>query len=142
MARLLLLSVIGAVLFWSNEPLSADALYWASEQSGDIHSANLNGTNEKVVLTVNQGFFPTGLAIDGSAGKIYWTDNIMGTIGRADLNGTNQQTVFQTNNFQNDPGSLALDIPANKMYWTNDAAEVVRANLDGSDPQVDRKSVV
>ena len=112
MARLLLLSVIGAVLLWSNEPLSADSLYWA-EQSGDIRSANLNGTNEKVV--VSGLVVPTSLAIDGGAGKIYWTDQETGSIGSANLNGTHEQTLVMNNV----PYGLALDISANKMYWTD-----------------------
>jgi DNA-binding beta-propeller fold protein YncE len=85
MARLLLLSVIGAVLFWSNEPLSADSLYWA-EQSGTIRSAKLDGTNQKVLVS---GLWqPTSIAIDSGAGKFYWTDQGLDMIGSADLNGT------------------------------------------------------
>ncbi len=132
MARVLLLSVIGAALLWSNEPLSADSLYWA-EESGDIRTANLNGTNEKVVLT--QIYAPTSIAIDGSAGKIYWTNSETG-IWRADLNGSHEQALVQTN-FQFNPYGLALDIPANKMYWTNgNSGQIIRANLNGSDPQI------
>jgi hypothetical protein len=135
MARILLLSVIGAAFLWSNEPLSADSLYWA-ELSYGIHSANLNGTNEKVILS--QVFAPTDIAIDGSAGKIYWADNGLddiGRIGRADLNGSGEQTLVQAN-YPYGPYGLALDIPANKMYWTNGNGEqIIRANLDGSDPQ-------
>ena len=68
--------------------------------------ANLDGSNDKTLVTPRGVGIPGGLAVDEGGGQIYWTDAGMGRIQRANLDGTNVEILLTG---LHDPSSLALD---------------------------------
>jgi low density lipoprotein receptor-related protein 5/6 len=66
--------------------LSAGKMYWAAYSFGRIERADLDGSNQEVLLS---GLGGVGdLAIDEAAGKIYWVDDIYDKVRRANLDGS------------------------------------------------------
>ena len=110
-------------------------LYWTEktgERTGRIRSANLDGTNVKLVKNLTS--VPQSIALDAANGKLYLA-NGWGKIQRMDLNGSNFQSNLITD--LNAPRHLTLDVAGGKVYWTETAqnGRIRRASLDGSKVQ-------
>lgn len=58
-----------------------------------IERAHMDGTNRMVILSTNLTW-PSGLAIDHSAGKVYWTDAGSQTIEFANIDGLNRKILL------------------------------------------------
>jgi hypothetical protein len=72
---------------------TAGKMYWARElYPGDIRCANLDGTDEQVLVTTGV-FYPHGLAIDVEGGKVYWCNEGTGRIKRANLDGSDFEDI-------------------------------------------------
>ena len=113
-------------------------IYWLKEgfSTMDLTShrsiawANLDGSNDKTLVTPRGVGIPGGLAVDEGGGQIYWTDAGMGRIQRANLDGTNVEILLTG---LHDPSSLALDVAEGWIYWTDaGTGRIQRANLDGT----------
>jgi hypothetical protein len=103
-------------------------MYWADEDWGTIHRANLDGSGVETVLGGLDD--PIGIALDVPAGKMYWTEEGSESIRRANLDGSGVEHLVSG---LDDPMGIALDLVDGKMYWTDEGTETVgRANLDGS----------
>lgn len=76
--------------------------------------ANLDGSNDKTLVTPRGVGIPGGLAVDEGGGQIYWTDAGMGRIQRANLDGTNVETLLT---FLENPVDLAVDADGDQIYW-------------------------
>lgn len=75
-------------------------------------------------------YSPSGVAVDGEAGKLYWTEAGTAKIQRANIDGTDVEDVV-TN--LSTPFGIALDLAGGKVYWTDLGSDKIqRANLDGS----------
>src|SRR5262249_33725029 len=86
--------LLASRLFYGNiSPARSDSMDWA-DGSGDIRRANLDGSDQQILVTRQN--LPQGLALDLAGGQMYWTDNPLGTgdIRRANLDGTDQQTLI------------------------------------------------
>ncbi|MDE2741759.1 MAG: hypothetical protein OXI58_09240 [Gemmatimonadota bacterium] len=112
-------------------------IYWLKEgfSTMDLTShrsiawANLDGSNDKTLVTPRGVGIPEGLAVDEGGGQIYWTDAGMGRIQRANLDGTNVETLLTELAVQ----GLAVDAIRDQMYWTEPSTgRIQRANLDGT----------
>ena len=107
-------------------------VYW-TEQTGDrsgrIRSADLNGSNVRLVKELTS--VPQGLALDTANGTLYLT-NSWGKVQRMNLNGSG----FKPNLIVNlaSPRGVAVDVAGGKVYWTEEG-KIRRANLDGSNRQ-------
>ena len=96
--------------------------------SNAIFSANLDGTDVAVTLTVS-GLF-SGLAVDPGGGHLYWCDFVNDRILRADLDGANVIDLVAS---LDRPEFVTLDQDGNKLYWTDrGSGKIQRANLDGT----------
>jgi len=110
-------------------------LFYLEANSGEIHSANADGSNRKVI--VSGGRVPDGVVVDVDAGHIYWTNMGIptkndGSIERADLDGQNRKTIVPEGGTFT-PKQLHLEKKSGKIYWCDrEGMRVMRCNLDGS----------
>ena len=114
-------------------------IYWSYNQR--IRRANLNGSDEEVLILAEPDLYPTNLMLDPPSAMIYWIESdFTGTsiIRRASVGGADiEELVTGLSRAR----LLTLDTAAGKMYWFDDGMEWVddgliqRANLDGSDVQ-------
>jgi hypothetical protein len=111
-------------------------LFFLSASSGEVFSANPNGSDLKVI--VNEGRrIPDGIIVDVEAGHLYWTNMGNptandGSIERANLDGGNVTHIVPPGGTFT-PKQLQLDEQNSKLYWSDrEGMRVMRANLDGS----------
>jgi Low-density lipoprotein receptor repeat class B len=111
-------------------------LFFLEASGGRIHSANADGSDQKVIVTGCR--IPDGIVVDVDAGHIYWTNMGVpnrndGSIERADLNGQNRKTIVPDGGTFT-PKQLHLQKKSGKLYWCDrEGMRVMRANLDGSE---------
>jgi hypothetical protein len=112
-------------------------LFFLSASSGEVFSANPDGSDLKVI--VNEGKrLPDGIVVDTAAGYLYWTNMGVpsandGSIERSDLDGKNVIHIVSPGGTFT-PKQLQLDEKNRKLYWCDrEGMRVMRANLDGSD---------
>jgi hypothetical protein len=111
-------------------------LFFLSASSGQIFSANPDGSDLKIILSEGRRI-PDGIVVDIEAGHLYWTDMGNpsvndGSIERADLDGSNA-THIVSNGGTFTPKQLQLDRKNKKLYWSDrEGMRLMRANLDGS----------
>src|SRR6266516_3037454 len=114
---------------------STGLLFYLEASGGRIHSANVDGSDRKVI--VSGARVPDGIVVDVEAGHIYWTNMGVpskndGSIERADLDGKNRVTIIgEGETFT--AKQLHLEKKSGKLYWCDrEGMRVMRANLDGS----------
>ena len=85
---------------------AARRLYWTDQGTASIRSANLDGSDVRVLVTADDGLVnPQGIAVSG--GKLYWTDRRTDKIQRANLDGSGIRDLV-TDGLSN-PQGLAID---------------------------------
>jgi hypothetical protein len=110
-------------------------LFFLEASGGQIHSANADGSDRKVIVTGCR--IPDGIVVDVDAGHIYWTNMGVpnrndGSIERADLDGQNRVTIISEGKTFT-PKQLHLEKKSGKLYWCDrEGMRVMRSNLDGS----------
>jgi DNA-binding beta-propeller fold protein YncE len=119
----------------------AGKVYWT--WGSYVYRANLDGSAAEQIILVSYPGFPQDIALDTVNERIYvssWTGWLgsKGKVQRANLDGTGLED-FVTD-IRNGPIGLAVDALAGKVYWTKnagavDSGRIMRANLDGSDPE-------
>jgi len=100
-------------------------------------SLNLGSTASSVTSIV--GKVGVGLAVDTINNKIYYTDfnsSTDGKVWRMNMDGTNMEAIVSG---IVDPYSIAVNMKTGKIYWADNAGNISRANLDGS--QLEKKFV-
>jgi hypothetical protein len=114
----------------------AARLFFLSASSGQVFSANPDGSNLKVVVSEGRRL-PDGIVVDVEAGHLYWTNMGNptandGSIERADLDGSNLTHIISPGATFT-PKQLQLDEKNRKLYWCDrEGMRVMRANVDGS----------
>jgi hypothetical protein len=115
---------------------TAGRLFFLSASSGQVFSANPDGSDLKVIVSEGRRI-PDGIVVDTQAGHLYWTNmgnpNANdGSIERADFDGNNiSHIVLNGGTFT--PKQLQLDKKNRKLYWSDrEGMRIMRANLDGS----------
>lgn len=111
--------------------LSEGKIYWGDD-SGNISSANLDGTDLVVDLIHIDTGQMRGLAYDSKNDKIYFYEVNHEVIYMADSNGGNVQPVVEgTYGY-----GIYIDQKSDKVYYDDQrGSSIVRANLDGSNPE-------
>ena len=110
--------------------VAENKVYWTEQTGrikGQLKSANLDGSNVRVVKSVRR--VPRDLAIDVAGRKIYYT-NSNGKIQRVNFDGSG----FKGNLIKglDAPDHIALDVMGGKIYWTEAGERICRANLNGA----------
>jgi sugar lactone lactonase YvrE len=119
----------------SEEKTAVGRLFVLELSGGRIHSMNLDGSDNKTVVTDCR--LPDGIVVDAQAGHIYWTNmgvpNLNdGSIERADIDGKNRKVIVPQG-ATHTPKQLHLDKENGKLYWCDrEGMRVMRANVDGS----------
>jgi len=104
--------------------------------AGFINKLPLDGSGTVSPVLDLTGKAGPGMAIDQANGKIYFSDFEVtgeGKIWRMNLDGSGLEAIV---NGLTDPYGIALDVAAGKVYWTDDAGNVSRSNLDGTNQQI------
>jgi hypothetical protein len=115
---------------------TAGRLFFLSASSGQVFSANPDGSDLKVIVSEGRRI-PDGIVVDTEAGHLYWTNmgnpNANdGSIERADFDGNNATHIVR-NGGTFTPKQLQLDRKNGKLYWSDrEGMRIMRANLDGS----------
>ena len=115
---------------------TAGRLFFLSASSGQVFSANPDGSDVKVIVSEGRRL-PDGLVVDVAAGHLYWTNMGNptandGSIERANLDGSNVTHIIPPGGTFT-PKQLQLDKKNRKLYWCDrEGMRVMRANLDGS----------
>jgi hypothetical protein len=115
---------------------TAGRLFFLSASSGQVFSANPDGSDLKVIVSEGRRI-PDGIVVDIEAGHLYWTNmgNPIandGSIERADIDGRNASHIV-SNGGTFTPKQLQLDKKNRKLYWSDrEGMRIMRANLDGS----------
>src|SRR6202045_1491327 len=115
---------------------TAGRLFFLSASSGQVFSANPDGSDLKVIVSEGRRI-PDGIVVDLEAGHLYWTNmgnpNANdGSIERADIDGRNGSHIVR-NGGTFTPKQLQLDKKNRKLYWSDrEGMRIMRANLDGS----------
>ena len=119
----------------AEKPVSG-RLFFLSASSGQVFSANPDGSDLKVIVSEGRRI-PDGIVVDKEAGHLYWTNmgnpNANdGSIERADIDGGNASHIV-SNGGTFTPKQLQLDRKNRKLYWSDrEGMRIMRANLDGS----------
>ncbi|MEK7710449.1 MAG: hypothetical protein AAB341_01010, partial [Planctomycetota bacterium] len=111
---------------------SRGKFYWTEYEGHAIRRANLDGSNVETVLLTGD---PWAIAVDEINGHIYWSRGFdFGIqVRRVDLDGQNNQLILDTGN--NLAAGIGLDVASGKIYLIFEFFFVMRANLDGSQPE-------
>jgi hypothetical protein len=108
-------------------------IYWTNNSIG-IMSANIDGTNSKVLIK-NRIFKLTSIDVDTVNNKVYWTDGFKKHIGRSNIDGSNSEILIEW--VTTVPSNIRVDNVNNKIYWLEIATKTLnRANLDGTSREV------
>ena len=75
------LAIAGGKVYWTEQ---------VGESGGTVNSANLNGSGEKELVSIQAA--PMGIAVDTARSKLFWT-NARGRIQSANLNGSGIRNV-------------------------------------------------
>ncbi len=116
--------------------VTAGRLFFLSASSGQVLSANPDGSDLKVIVSEGRRI-PDGIVVDTEAGHLYWTNmgnpNANdGSIERADFDGNNISHIVR-NGGTFTPKQLQLDRKNQMLYWSDrEGMRIMRANLDGS----------
>jgi sugar lactone lactonase YvrE len=115
---------------------AAARLFFLSASSGQVFSANPDGSDLKVIVSEGRRL-PDGIVVDTQAGHLYWTNMGNptandGSIERSDFDGKNLTHIVPPGATFT-PKQLQLDEKNRKLYWCDrEGMRVMRANLDGS----------
>ncbi len=115
---------------------TAGRLFFLSVSSGQVFSANPDGSDLKVIVSEGRRL-PDGIVVDVAAGHLYWTSmgNPIandGSVERANLDGSNVIHIVRPGGTFT-PKQLQLDEKNRQLYWCDrEGMRVMRANLDGS----------
>src|SRR6201995_5235200 len=100
--------------------LNTARLFFLSASSGEVFSANPDGSDLKVLVSEGRRL-PDGIVVDTEAGHLYWTNMGNptandGSIERADLDGKNITHIVPPGGTFT-PKQLQLDEKNRKLFW-------------------------
>ena len=117
-------------------PESPAELYYINASDSFMRKLILDGSGTVAEVLDLAGRAGVGIAYDATNDKIYFSDfdtPSLGNIWRMNRDTSDLEVIVE--NIE-DPYAIALDVAGNKVYWGDDAGNVSRANLDGSNAQI------
>ena len=108
--------------------VSGNKIYWTEqtgENSGTIHSANLDGTGRKQLVSIRA--VPRGITVDPVAKRLYWT-NSHGYIQSSNLQGGARRNVARDLS-----NPMRIAVSGRSVYWTDDSAGQVDWRVMGEE---------
>jgi len=132
----LLIRIIVIVGCLQSSAVFGGKIYFADSDTGDIFRANLEGSQQELVLTspssTNDPAFIEAIAVDPLNRRIYWIDFADGTsrLQRASYDGSNIQTLAVVVPSRRYWSDVEVDVANNRVYWSL-RGQVFRADLNG-----------
>ena len=95
-----------------------EKIYWTQDKGFEntIQVANLNGMNQKTLVTVDRGGWWHDIDLDNTNQKMYWVDQPKGLIQRANLDGSDVEIVLSD---LATPKYIALDLTPESVVDVN-----------------------
>ncbi len=119
--------------------LAGNRMYWTDQDTRQLLSANLDGSDVDELLVMANGDLPNVTALDLAQGKIYWTARAASSsrgkdgIWRANLDGSQPELLIEESDGLDWPVGIALDLDAGQMYWVElNSKRIRRSNLNGT----------
>ncbi|GLH14008.1 Putative vitellogenin receptor [Gryllus bimaculatus] len=115
-------------LAWDSD---TDSIFWTDVEGDIISRANLNGSNERVIISSNLES-PAGLAVDWVTKKLYWTDAGTNRVEVSNLDGSMRALLVWEG--LDKPRDIVVDPIGGYMYWSDwgHVPKIERAGMDGS----------
>ncbi|XP_025082085.1 low-density lipoprotein receptor-related protein 4-like [Pomacea canaliculata] len=108
-------------------------VYWSDAQEKTIRSANLDGSDARLVLNISQGGSLWGLSVDSVSRLLFYTDDGNKVIGMISLD-TNSSHHIVIDSDISQPIDIELDKHNGVLYWSDcTKGTIERCNYDGSD---------
>lgn len=119
-------------LDWCSE---TDIIYWTDVGRSAIGKANLNGSNQEILISSNL-VSPAGLALDWVTQKLYWTDPGTNRIEVSTTNGKNRALLIWQD--LDKPRDIVVNPIDGYMFWCDWGVTplIERAGMDGSERAV------
>ena len=120
----------------ANAAEAAAELYYIDYSDDYLRKLILDGSGTISDVLNLAGRAGVNMAYDATNDKIYFSDfdtTDFGNIWRMNRDASELEVIVEN---IDDPYSIALDVAANKMYWIDNAGNVSRANLDGTDAEI------
>ncbi|RLE21167.1 MAG: hypothetical protein DRJ50_09610 [Actinobacteria bacterium] len=118
-------------IYWTDVGPLAGGGYGPQYLDGRILRANLDGSDQEVLVTGLRD--PRSIAVDPGGGKIYWTGWAPAKLKRANLDGTEVEVLVES---PNSADGLALDTGEGLIYWSEFLHRLWRTTLDGTDSEL------
>ena len=117
-------------------PAAPAELYYIDYSDDYMRKLILDGSGTITDVLNLAGRAGVNMAYDAINDKIYFSDfdtTDFGNIWRMNRDTSELEVIVEN---ITDPYAIALDVAANKMYWVDDAGNVSRANLDGTNAEI------
>ncbi len=117
-------------------PEAPGELYYIDAVDSFMRKLTLDGSGGVSDVLDLAGRTGVGMAYDATNDKIYFSDfdtAPFGNIWRMNRDTTDLEVIVEN---IDDPYAIALDVAGNKIYWVDNAGNVSRANLDGSNAEI------
>ncbi|XP_025082096.1 low-density lipoprotein receptor-related protein 4-like [Pomacea canaliculata] len=109
-------------------------VYWSDVVEKTIRSANLDGSDARLVHNISQGGYLWGLYVDSVSRLLFYADDGNKVIGMISLNTNSHHIVVDSDIGQ--PMDIELDKHNGVIYWSDyTRSKIERCNYDGSDRQ-------
>ncbi|PIK61880.1 putative low-density lipoprotein receptor-related protein 4-like [Apostichopus japonicus] len=108
-------------------------IFFADAGRGVIESANLDGTERRVIVNSNNIETVEGIALDWMHRQIYWTDSSLHHVAASSSHGGSIRILANTGVFQ--PRGITVYPALNWIYWTDiaeGASKIVASLHDGT----------
>lgn len=130
--------------------LPAGKFFWTSmgipdKNDGSIWSANIDGTDAKMVIPPGTVHTPKQLVVDQVNSKLYFSDREGQRVFRSNFDGSDIETLVETGDFNNEQHKadqtrwcvgIVVSPSTGKFYWTQkgpskgNQGRIFRANID------------
>lgn len=120
----------------AEKPEAPGELYYIDASDSYMRKLILDGSGTITDVLDLAGRAGVGMAYDATNYKIYFSDfdtALFGNIWRMNRDTSELEVIVEN---IDDPYAIALDVAGNKIYWGDDAGNVSRANLDGSNAEI------
>lgn len=115
-------------------------VYWINGTKSNLYRANLDGTNEELVIDISstESEFRSSIDLGVNNEQIFWLDRNNSLVSSANIDGTGLKTIIKDN--LDEPYEVIVDNHNKKVYTVDYNSGIVRSNLDGSQIELIVKS--
>jgi Secretion system C-terminal sorting domain/Domain of unknown function (DUF5050) len=107
-------------------------VYWINGSNSNIYKANLDGTNEELVIDISTSgsVFRSSIDLGINNDQIFWLDRNNSLVSSASIDGNSLKTIIQDN--LDEPYEVIVDNHNKKVYTVDYTSGIIKSNIDGS----------